>query len=285
MTKILLHSGLGNQLFQWAYGHALSEKSVTIRFLKTTSKTDVPHARINLGNYLDNCPHGQFQTTSSISTAAIFSRGNFQNFATKHLNYLDLRSHPGSAPLDFKNKPNLIYGYFQSMNMIKSVETQIVQELESAIHQRFPAHSGISSSEKYSIIHFRRGDTKSIENAERVGLLDSGYYKTVLELSQNRNFVITDDPVEAEKFFKGKLEVSGIFPNTRFDEFETLSMIRKAKQVFCANSTFSWWGAFLALHNSSEVYVPEPFYKSLDLNQMVNYRYSGFNTLSASFAN
>lgn len=283
VTKIILHSGLGNQLFQWAYGHFLYQKGYSVEYVKIRKQSQIQHANIDLRNLVQNCSHGQFKYSSPMGIHGLFERGLFRNIFTRETGYLDYRDQPFLAPSEFIRQPSVIIGYFQSMDLIDSIKKEIIGELTSAVNSHQLDGSFNDCNESYSVIHFRRSDTKSSENMRRIGLLDTRFYARVLSKSKYKNFVITDDLGEANKMFTGNLRVAKIFANSHLTEFQTLKLMMNAKQVFCANSTFSWWGALLALEKGATVFLPEPFYISAELGNKLSYLYQGFQSLPSTF--
>ena len=106
----------------------------------------------------------------------------------------------------------------------------------------------------YAFLHIRRGDYLTYSDIHYIQPLD--YYdqasKHFLKI-----LVVSDDMewVREQEFFKDpKFELFDCN-----DELETLSVMSSCKAgAICANSTFSWWGAFLgAYFYRKPVYVPK----------------------------
>jgi len=117
---------------------------------------------------------------------------------------------------------------------------------------------GLVTSKKdyssYAFLHIRRGDYLEYSDIHYVQPLE--YYMKASEIF-SKILVISDDNkwVEEQDFFK----------NSKFelfdcdDELETLSVMASCKAgAIIANSTFSWWGAFLGAHGlRNRVYAPK----------------------------
>ena len=101
-------------------------------------------------------------------------------------------------------------------------------------------------------IHVRRGDY--VENPFYVDLMTTGYYERAMALFPNESFLIFSDDI---KWCKQQ----DIFKNCEFSErrteVEDLNLMAGCKGVIIANSSFSWWGAYLS---SGRVIAPKEWY-------------------------
>jgi len=107
-------------------------------------------------------------------------------------------------------------------------------------------------------IHFRKGDY--VNNPFYVDLSKTDYYqKAIAEFPYNRRFlVISDDIVKAKEFF-----TNDRFPDKEFlfsdgnDEVTDLNLFASCIGQIIANSSFSWWGAYLS-PNHGKIVAPSP---------------------------
>lgn len=120
------------------------------------------------------------------------------------------------------------------------------------------------------VVHLRRGDYVTLR--DYFAELPRQYYNNALqELKPTEIIVISDDIPFARKFFDGITQ--NFFDG---DEIESLKLMQSAKQIVMANSSFSWWGAWLSqaevvapaqwfvsrgLHNNTADLIPERFKK------------------------
>jgi len=151
-----------------------------------------------------------------------------------------------------------LFGYFQSEKYFKHIENQIREDFS------FPQFTdkmcktymkGIFGDSEVISLHIRRSDYITDSNFH---LLDLYYYQTALEiLDLNLPILIfSDDPEWCEKqfFFKDerfKVSKSG---NTLID----LCLMSMCNYHIIANSSYSWWGAWLA--NSKKVIAPKKWF-------------------------
>lgn len=159
----------------------------------------------------------------------------------------------------------MLIGYFQTSVYAESVKICISSKKEQILRGRAEAlelqHQASITSPM--IIHIRRGDYQFDSS---FGLLSDGYYLNALkEKSVNLQpiWVFSDDIEHA------RIMLSEISPRvTRWisdvDHSSTMSLIAMSfgESFIIANSTFSWWGAYLS-DASPNVCYPESWLKGI----------------------
>jgi hypothetical protein len=89
-------------------------------------------------------------------------------------------------------------------------------------------------------IHLRRGDY--VNNDFYVDLSSTDYYDRAMKMFPREKFLVFSDDIEyAKSYFVGS-EFEFSEDKT---EIEDLNLMAGCKGVIMANSSFSWWGAFL----------------------------------------
>ena len=93
----------------------------------------------------------------------------------------------------------------------------------------------------YVAIHVRRGDY--VDNPFYVDLMKTDYYKDAMAEFMNGDFMVFSDDIEWCKR-------QDIFQGCRFaygsNEIDDLNFMAGCEGVIMANSSFSWWGAYLS---------------------------------------
>lgn len=122
--------------------------------------------------------------------------------------------------------------------------------------------SDIKDTESVSI-HFRRGDY--VTNKSYL-VLDLKYYYNAVELIRsklkNPNFYIFSDDIDwVKRNFKNKLKSKITFQDCNLSNIEDLMLMSNCKHNIIANSTFSWWGAWLNKNLDKIVIAPSKFFK------------------------
>lgn len=114
----------------------------------------------------------------------------------------------------------------------------------------------------YTSIHIRRGDYLKYPNHHPVLSID--YYNEAIEkIGKNEDFVIcTDDkPYCQELINQGKFASTNMFISDGNDEIVDFSTMIICENSIIANSSFSWWGAYLNRNPNKVVISPDPHTK------------------------
>ena len=160
-------------------------------------------------------------------------------------------------------------GYWQSEKFFKAFEDTIREELNiltppSAQNQSFldqiASHNAVS-------LHVRRGDyvTNPLANAHH-GICDLGYYKTAIEYIAGKTqkapifYIFSDDIAWAKQNLKPRYETIFVDLNDEATNYEDLRLMSSCRHHIIANSSFSWWGAWLNSHAEKIIVAPKNWY-------------------------
>ena len=137
------------------------------------------------------------------------------------------------------------------------------QDYKEEIRQRFS--SGVGHDNRVAF-HIRRGDYLKVSQFH-VNLWDTDYYKNAIKLfSPDTKFLIfcKDNQGELQDWEDREWCIANI-PSLGIDfemkthrhETEDLTDMASCQGMIGANSSFSWWGAFLNPHNGLKVFPKE----------------------------
>ena len=185
------------------------------------------------------------------------------------------RSSSVSIP-NFLRVPTNVYlsGYFQNQDYFEPISDLIhaafrLAEPVSAASQA--TADAIEAGNSVSF-HIRRGDyaANPVTRAYH-GLLPLSYYETAVEriaeqVSQPQFYVFSDDPDWAQTNLRLNHPVKFMAANGDARDYEDLWLLSLCQHHIIANSTFSWWGAWLCEHPDKIVYAPNRWV----LNSTVN---------------
>jgi hypothetical protein len=162
---------------------------------------------------------------------------------------------PKFFSLDNENVYNLI-GFFQSEKYFKHCESEVRNNFEFVDHIKDDCKDLVDVAKDSVALHIRRGDY--LINSQNHYNLTLDYYQEALSyFDKNQQVIIfSDDPQwckEQEIFSEDRFLVSET-NNSRYD----LYLMSKCSDFIIANSTFSWWGAWLA--NKGKVIVPQQWF-------------------------
>ena len=104
-------------------------------------------------------------------------------------------------------------------------------------------------------LHIRRGDYLNKENINSYAQCSQMYYRSAIDFLKKKFknvsfFVFSDDIDWAKKNLSFSSNYSFIEHNTGKNSFEDLRLMSSCKHHIIANSSFSWWGAFLSEDSS-----------------------------------
>jgi hypothetical protein len=254
MTKrviVKVTGGIGNQLFQYCFGRALSLRDDR-RLVIDQSSYGTPKERA-LGRRfaLDQLNHVAAPPTPS-------DRLRIRLLNMRIVGRLAAMAMPGyvseeRGDTDAPRDPDCLYvtGYWQTWRHIEAHRELLLRELRFRDStEDEPLHDMIRRAGRGAVMmHVRRGDYLT-DAAQQVLGLDY-YQRGLTYLRANADddnltvFVFTDDPewAEANARFLGFKTVIAAHHRTR--EERDLQMMALCHHHVIANSTYSWWASYL----------------------------------------
>ncbi|MBA3665079.1 MAG: alpha-1,2-fucosyltransferase [Bacteroidetes bacterium] len=275
MIIVTLKGGLGNQLFQYAAGRALAIQRGEELLLDLSFLSKDPHGAYTRRQFeLD-----QIKFKARVASDEELRRFGKTTVVSRVLNKFKLTSHyvfneNGYAYIPgFNRLPNnvLLNGYWQSEKYFKSVRGTLLKEIAPNFEFTDAGRSiknQIDSVNSVSI-HVRRGDFITLKNAHEFhGGCDMTYYSKAIEKINS----LTNDPV----FFIFSDDISwcksrfSFIHNAHFIENEPakksaqdLFLMSYCKHNIIANSSYSWWAAWLNSNPNHKVLMPSSWYKEI----------------------
>lgn len=270
ITKVV--GGLGNQMFQYAAGRALALRyGVSLFIDHRTFKSNYTLRNYGLGSFQINAQDAPIELISMVPKHGRWSR-MFHNFFQK--NGIDVyreKSFYYDKGFETLGSSTYIEGYWQSERYFKGVSQQIREDfrfikLPSDLNSRWL--DKIKSTVSVSL-HVRRGDYISNPAANRThGSCSLAYYaeaiKKICELVKEplEFFVFSDDSAWVREHLKfGSNKHHFLEHNDALNCHEDLRLMASCKHHIIANSTFSWWGAWLNAQADKIVIVPAQWFR------------------------
>jgi hypothetical protein len=162
----------------------------------------------------------------------------------------------------------ILLGYFQSSNSAEKLRNIMAEVLKLEL-----LTDAGDCSVDYLFIHMRRGDYLKYRDIYGVisenDLIRIGNI-AAQGLSLERVYLASEDR-EAANRVQGSLEIeNGVseLVSSQAKGVDLLKLMVNAKALVLANSSLSWWGAFLNQKNSV-VYYPNPWFQSLDFPDFI----------------
>lgn len=279
---VTLLGGLGNQLFQYAFGRALAQRlQVPLRLDARELRRRAQHRGLMLDalriqaaeasvEELATFPRWQWKLSRALRRRHRPLFGIWHEAALAHDAAVASGVRPGQ----------LVSGFWQSWRYFDGLAPALRQELQpraawsDAARQWFDR---IASGPGPSVaLHVRRGDyARHMDALARHGLCQPAYYAAALDalrqrLEGLRVFVFSDDPawVRAQlPLGDGAHWVSG----PALGPIDDLHLMAACDHQIIANSTFSWWGAWLNDKPGAQVVAPAPWFDQPGLDSADRY--------------
>ena len=263
MIYVECSGGLGNQLFIWNAAHHLAKHfndQITIVFPRDRdSRSDRP---FELKALTSLCSHDikirESRLFSKLTRLIDYLSNKFKiEEGTFHekLGVLQWNSTWEKVPLNF-GKPKLVRGFFQNYELMFNSEgtLEIRTLLNGLIHQIPPEIHAIQA------VHVRRGDYMG--NKSTLGVLSQTFYVNNA-IKEFPTIIFTDDLMLDFNLNKFHSSTKVLTPEA-LTAWQTLACLTHSKYFLGANSTLSWWAAFLRDKGTTK--FPRPLYKLDSLN-------------------
>lgn len=255
MICVRLDGGLGNQMFQYAAGRALAMRHQTGLVMDmSTLKKNSPHVTarsfeldhfLHSGKLLDKDAARYFPWLHRVPALSLWLTP-WRAFVEKGAAW-----QPG---FDKLRDQTCLIGYWQSHRYFSHISQELAQEFEPA-----DALSPVSQAVANQIaacpsvaVHVRRGDYVSLASAAKFhGTLPAAYYAAALrrvsaQVTDPHVFVFSDDPQWCRENLPWGGAATYVSHNVGPDAWQDLVLMGRCKHHVIANSSFSWWGAWLA---------------------------------------
>jgi hypothetical protein len=157
--------------------------------------------------------------------------------------------------LDKNNNYNII-GYFQTEKYFKNVESEVRKNFEFLDFIKEDCKDIVPMVKDCIALHIRRGDYL-INSQNHYNLTFEYYYQALNKFDSDKQVVIfSDDPnwCKEQKLFESDRFLISETNNSYLD----LYLMSTCSDFIIANSTFSWWSAWLA--NKGKVIAPKQWF-------------------------
>jgi hypothetical protein len=292
IVYVPLTGGLGNQLFQFAAALSLENRKIHLL-------TKLGRPRLNSENLPAivsftlprnvNLFHEKF--SSSFLTRVYgyvlrtgISPRDWENSAlvkkltilsanlilsTRYRNFLKLGRSSGVGYSEISPNINMTIGYFQTYRFaqLPHVNSDLKALKFAQQSDVIEKYTKLSKDEAPIVVHMRSGDYL-VESS--FGIPSEEYYrsaiqKLVSEFPDSKIWLFSDDPVQAQRKFPKELEQKlRLVEEVETDPAAILECMRFGVAYVIANSTFSWWGAFLSHTANPSVIFPSPWFQGID---------------------
>lgn len=164
-----------------------------------------------------------------------------------------------------------LIGYWQSEKFFQDYKEIIRSDFEFTSPlkgQNLETYQEIIETKTAISLHIRRGDYLDQKNKLIHGTCSQEYYeqavRVIVEQCQFSPtiFVFSDDPKWVTEHFKLPYHFRVVSHNPADEAIEDLRLMTACKHHVIANSSFSWWGAWLAENKSKMIVAPKRWFSS-----------------------
>lgn len=264
-----INGGLGNQMFQFAAGKTLAWLNNT--FLKLdVSEFDKSKLR-NFGLF---CFETNIAFASKNEISDLLPSHNFEK-ALQYISPIKKRTYYREKSFSFDNKvlqlgKNVyLKGYFQSEKYFLPAKDIIRKDFrfKKNLLSHLTEFAAQLQNKNSVAVHIRRGDfSANPEIAEYHGTLEKDYYERAIRVIRSKMedptfYFFSDDIkwVSENLLVPGSTVISGTITK---NHFEDLYLMTQCRHNIIANSSFSWWGAWLNDNMNKVIVCPERWFNN-----------------------
>ena len=285
-VTVLLNGGLGNQLYQYAFGRALSIKhscklnldisvfgsihntwnnSYVLNNFNIDKKTVISkNFSVNQLYYLKFLMKFFKKDSLNLKFSKLFLKKKYNKF------YFDWDFKKQRVNILKNSTANSIYfGYWQDIRYFESIKDILMKELKlkNVISDKVKQISKNVVDPNSVAMHIRGGDMELDNNFRYV---DDKYYIDAIKFFKNKLGkvqlnVMTDDIGLAKKQISKIIkDYSNIFfiNELQLSDLEEFYLFGQHKNLICSRSTFSWWSSYLCEDKNKLITIPSEWYKS-----------------------
>jgi hypothetical protein len=283
MIVVKLIGGLGNQMFQYAFAknlalkHAVDLKLDVSGFSKHFNTANYTNRNFELDVFNINCP------VASETEIASFQKSKF----LKAIDYVSLWL-PIKSSFFYLREPQFYYfrkatfapkntyidGYWHSEKYFSSIRSVLLNDF--VLSQELSADAQLVADEiknKNAVaIHVRKGDyISSATNLSIYKTITADYYKDAMKRIADKFqdvvfYVFSDEPEWFRNNVKTDFATVYVDEKMKHKSYEDLYLMSLCKHNIIANSSFSWWGAWLNQHPDKMVVAPKIWYNDSKKN-------------------
>lgn len=267
MIVVRLYGGLGNQLFQYATARRLAHNIGTELALDIgdlgKNVTNITTRNYELWRYP---VHARLLSSKEVKLAKLYTNKILKRLPLPRpwLLYKEKHFQFDSKVFEFMNDVYLD-GHWQCPKYFDCIQNMLRTELTPILPMGSVDETiadAIKDSNSVSI-HVRRGDYVTLQCAAQThGTCSLDYYREAIELMIERVdspkfFIFSDDPDWTRENLYINAPTEYVNHNGADSAFQDLKLMSLCQHQIIANSSFSWWGAWLNSNHNKIVVAPK----------------------------
>jgi len=281
MIIVGLMGGLGNQMFQYAAARRLAihlgtelRLDITFHISNEGPETPRPYLLDRFAIEADVIKSNELR--SFLDAGLPGYKHSLNSMASKLTGHKPFKNPKMFVETDKNFEPEVLelpndrylQGYFQSERYFRDVRYDILKEftVRAPMDQRNKEMASKISATRSICMHVRRGDYFSNEVCQKVHGVDlTDYYRQAIEQMKERVddchfFLFSDEP----EWVRDNLDLKDVSTvvdiNSPGDPEQDLRLMSGCENFIIANSSFSWWGAWLSQNTDKVVIAPRRWF-------------------------
>lgn len=275
MIVLKLQGGLGNQMFEYAFGRSIQKETgrkliLDISDYKYDKLRDysLNHFSLKSNIIVDNS--GRYnaiydQRINLLIKLAVKTVPNLLfNFLSRFGVYIWDSAEYKPILINKSKKKIYLHGYWQGYQYFNDIIEELREEFKvkdpvegtnSILYDRICKSNSVC-------VHVRRGDF--LLSTNKMYKCETNYYLAAMQKLEEKYrdlqyFIFSDDIVSVKKEIDfGDRKI--IFVEQNNPDYEELRLMYSCKHFIIANSTFSWWAAILGTDKNKTVCAPKNWY-------------------------
>lgn len=279
MIIVRIRGGLGNQLFQYSAGYALAKKNNDTLCMDSSfySKQSLRSFKLDFLNitYSNKSEKLKLPFVVRLTKNRIVNR-----FFRRCLRITSYKAKKDYSVLLYVGKKTVkafnaaasknIYvdGYFMSEDFFNDYRDDLLKQFSQKYEtsEDYLKYLTLIKGNNSVAVHIRRGDfLKAKKRDKKYYLLTKEYYERCFEymnvhLEKPVYFFFSDDINWVKENFGTKSNYFFVSLKTNNPDIDEMMLMKSCKNIISANSTFSWWAAWLNTNSNPIVLVPNKEY-------------------------
>jgi len=252
MKIVWIHGGLGNQMFQYAFYCYL--------------KANYSDVKLDITKYEhDKCHHGfELEKVFNIK-ADLATLGEIELLKNSNKTFVQEKQYNYDKKILNLKGDRYYKGLWQTEKYFKSITAKIRKEFEfkePLLGKNAITVDKITAQNSLSL-HIRRGDY--LTSDVHKGISNIRYYIKAIDLLKKRVknpflYIFSDDIDWVKQNFRFSLPSIYVDWNQGKNSYRDMQLMSLCKHNIIANSTFSWWGAWLNKNDQKKVIAPAKWF-------------------------
>jgi hypothetical protein len=275
MIVVYLQGGIGNQLFQYAAGRRLAHTlGVPLKLDLSRLAGVAPDAtprRYALAPFRIRAEIATPEESAALSAPAPGLLRRLLSLVPPCSRQTHVRERWFSFDRSILELPDgvILDGYWQSERYFADIAPLLREELVLSAEPSEGSRAALRLIKGVNAvsIHVRRGDyVTDAKVAAKHGTCSDAYYReavaaVVQRVENPRFFVFSDDPAWVRASFSIPYPTTVVDENGPDRPYEDLMLMSACRHHIIANSSFSWWGAWLGTGSDRIVVAPERWFR------------------------